>query len=124
MCACVCVLHCSNLLTVCFTFTGAPPTGLQAEVVSRTSITLSWFAPLFRSKLLTFRIEYGPTRSAADTYTVVEDNNARTRLDARPLDEGTEYEFEIRGVYLGNHLGEAVTIKVTTDEDGKGTCTL
>jgi hypothetical protein len=107
----------TNSTTMQLTVQGAPPTGLQAEVVSRTSITLSWFAPLFRSKLLTFRIEYGPTRSAADTYSVVEDNNARTRLDARPLDEGTEYEFEIRGVYLGNHLGEAVTIKVTTDED-------
>ena len=67
---------------------------------------------------------FGATRDPVDSYEVDEDNDGRLIFTKIDLDEGTEYVFMVRGVYIGNHEGEPVSITFTTEEEGEFLCTL
>ena len=98
------------------TLTGAPITDLTAEVVNSTAVTLSWSPPPFHltTSLTTYHIEYGRSGSSQRA---LERSNL-TALVVR-LDEATQYQFSVYGVYREGVRGVEVMVTATTDEDSE-----
>lgn len=111
-CACLRVPVC---VCVC---AGAPPTGAQAEEVTKQNVSLSWQSPLYNASLLYYIVEYRETRQNGYLYPMVATNS--TFLSVSGFDEGTEHQFTVSGFFQGGVVGENISLLVTTQEDGEG----
>ena len=103
-------------------FTGAPPTGAQAEEVTKQNVSLSWRSPLYNASLLYYIVEYRETRQNGYVYPTVVTNS--TFLSVSGFDEGTEHQFTVSGFFQGGVVGENISLLVTTQEDVEGACSL
>lgn len=108
-------LHVRSCVCLC---TGAPPTGAQAEEVTKQNVSLSWLPPLYNASLLYYVVEYRETRQNGYLYPRVATNS--TFLSVSGFDEGTEHQFTVSGFFQGGVVGENISLLVTTQEDGEG----
>ena len=107
------------------TLTGAPITDLIAEVVNSTAVTLSWSPPPphLTTSLITYHIEYGRSGSS-QRETLVRSDLFNLVEPFVGLDEATQYQFSVYGVYREGVMGVEVRgvevmVTATTDEDSE-----
>ena len=98
---------------------GAPITNLTAVVINSTAASLSWSHPpsLFYFSLQTYHVQYGIS-GLSPRETLEYDKEVNFVL-FEELEEATQYQFSVYGVYSGDVLGVEVTVMATTEEDGE-----
>ena len=102
------------------TLTGAPITDLTAEVVNSTAVILSWSPPLshLTTSPITYHIEYG--RSGSSQRKILDHSDLFNLVVLFVwLDEATQYQFSVYGVYMEGVRGVEVMVTATTDEDSE-----
>ena len=109
----------SELLFTSTPLTGAPITNLTVQVLSATAVTLSWShpPPQLTITLSTYHIQYGFTKSSQRE--TLEYNRSVNFALFVGLEEATQYQFSVFGVYGDDVEGVEVIVTVTTNEDSK-----
>ena len=93
---------------------GAPLTNVLSTSLSPTAVEVTWEDPI-NSKPLLYSLKYGISDLSNRSYA----NGTELSAMVTDLEEFTEYDFEVRGIYTDGIVGVAVTVSVVTLESGK-----
>lgn len=98
---------------------GAPISNLTAVVINSTAASLSWSHPpsLFYFSLQTYHVQYGI--SGLSPRETLEYGREVNFVLFEELEEATQYQFSVYGVYGDGVQGVEVTVTATTEEDGE-----
>lgn len=94
---------------------GAPLTNVLPVFTSPTTAAVTWAGPIIDSQPLSYSLKYGISDLPGRTYA----NGTDLFAMITGLEEFTEYEFEVRGLYVDDIVGMGVTVFAITPESGK-----
>ena len=93
---------------------GAPLTDVLATPLSPRTVEVTWADPV-NSQPLLYSMKYGISDLFNRSYV----NGTELSVTVMNLEEFTQYEFEVRGIYVDGIVGIPTTLSVVTLESGK-----